>query len=187
MSKIISVKTIYDAWSKFLIAKIRLPDGKVIERQIEDHGRAISVLPYDPARRCAVLIRQFRAPVNMAAERKDLLETIAGIADEDDLAAAARREALEEAGLTLTELEHVGCYWSMPGISTERMDLFLAVYNEASRTGEGGGLADEHEDITIIEMPLSELAALTDSGGVEDMKTLALVQTLRLRRPDLFT
>ena len=186
MSKIISVKTLYEGWSKFLLAKVRLPDGKVIERQIEDHGRAVSVLPYDPERRCAVLVRQFRAPPYLAAEREDLLEAIAGIVDEDDFAAAARREALEEAGLTLTELEHVGCLWSMPGIATERMDLFLAAYRAADRTGAGGGLAEEHENITPVEMPLTELAALADSGGLDDMKTFALIQTLRLRRPDLF-
>ena len=91
----------------------------------------------------ALLVRQFRAPVYMSAGRDDLLEAIAGIVDEDDAAAAARREALEEAGLTLTKLDHVGCLWSMPGIATERMDLFLAVYREADRIGAGGGLAED--------------------------------------------
>jgi nudix-type nucleoside diphosphatase (YffH/AdpP family) len=186
MSMNVSVKTLYEGWSKFLLAKVRLADGKVIEHQIEDHGRAVSVLPYDPQRRCAMLIRQFRAPVYISAGRDDLLEAIAGIVDEDDVAAAARREALEEAGLKLAELNHVGCLWSMPGIATERMDLFLAVYREADRTGAGGGLPEEHEDITAVEIPLTELAVLADSGGIDDMKTFALIQTLRLRRPDLF-
>jgi hypothetical protein len=36
-------------------------------------------------------------------------------------------------------------------------------------------------------MPLGELAAMADAGTLNDMKTLALVQTLRLRKPELFT
>jgi hypothetical protein len=75
----------------------------------------------------------------------------------------------------------------MPGISTERMDLYLAPYTEADRIGPGGGADGEQEDITIVEMGLSELADMADKGLLTDIKTFALVQTLRLRRPDLFT
>jgi len=75
----------------------------------------------------------------------------------------------------------------MPGVSTERMDLYLAAYAEADRVGEGGGAPGEHEGITVVEMPLAELARLADGGQLTDMKALTLVQTLRLRRPELFT
>ena len=74
----------------------------------------------------------------------------------------------------------------MPGISTEYMHLYLAPYGQGDRTSDGGGLADEHENITVVEMELAELAALSDRGGLSDLKTFALVQTLRLRRPELF-
>ena len=187
MKKITDTQVVHDGWSTFLLATVALPDGTQIRRQIEDHGRAVVVLPYDPARRCAILVRQFRTPVNYVTGAQDLLECIAGIVDEDDLEAAARREAAEETGLTLKTLDHVGCFWSIPGISTERSDLFLASYDEADRTGAGGGLAEEHEDIAVIEMPLSELAAMADKGTLDDLKTFTLVQTLRLRRPELFT
>jgi hypothetical protein len=73
----------------------------------------------------------------------------------------------------------------MPGISTERMALYLAPYGQDDRVGAGGGV-DHDEDITVVELPLRELAALVDAGGLGDMKALALVQTLRVRRPDLF-
>jgi nudix-type nucleoside diphosphatase (YffH/AdpP family) len=186
MTRIISVETIYEGWGKYLIASIRLDNGETIRREIEDHGRAVSVLPYDPARKCAMMIRQFRPPVFLAAKRKALLEAIAGIAEGKKRADDARREALEEAGLSLKKLEHVGCVWTMPGISTERLDLFLAEYSESDRTAKGGGLAEEHEDITLVEMPLGELAALANSAKLEDVKALLLVQTLRLKRPELF-
>ena len=72
----------------------------------------------------------------------------------------------------------------MPGVSTERMHLYLASYSGRVREGPGG--ADEDEEITAIEVGLDELARLADGGGLADIKTLALVQTLRLRRPELF-
>ncbi|HEX2725117.1 MAG TPA: NUDIX hydrolase [Beijerinckiaceae bacterium] len=184
--QIIDVRTIYEGWGRLLAIRIRLPDGQVITREVEDHGAAVSVLPYDPDRRVATLVRQFRAPVFHATGQPDLLEAPAGMLDEDDPAACARREALEEVGLTLTSLEPVGAAWTTPGVSTELMHLYLAPYRAADRTGAGGGVADEHENITICEISLAELAAMADAGSLADVKTLALVQTLRLRRPDLF-
>jgi nudix-type nucleoside diphosphatase (YffH/AdpP family) len=186
MNTIVSIETIHEGWGKFLIATIRLKNGEEIRREIEDHGRVVSVLPYDPERRCAILIRQFRPPVFMKTKQKDILETIAGIVEDARRADAAKREAFEETGLKLKKLEHVGCVWTSPGVSTEQVDLYLAAYGEKDRTGQGGGLAEEHEEITIVEMPLAELARLADSGKLSDAKALLLVQTLRLKRPDLF-
>ena len=74
----------------------------------------------------------------------------------------------------------------MAGVSTEQMDLFLAEYSQSDRVSAGGGIDEEHENIEVIEMPLAELAAMTDSGALKDMKALVLVQTLRLRRPEMF-
>ena len=66
------------------------------------------------------------------------------------------------------------------------MHLYVAPYGAADRTGPGGGLADAHEHTTMVELPLAALAARADDGRLDDMKTLLLVQTLRLRRPELF-
>jgi nudix-type nucleoside diphosphatase (YffH/AdpP family) len=184
--EIVKTDTLYAGRSKFLLLTVRLPDGETMRREVEDHGAAACVLPYDRERRTAILVRQFRAPVFMAAHRDELVEAIAGIVESPDPAECGRREAMEEAGLWLGTLEHVGSVWTMPGVSTERMHLYLAVYREEDRTGPGGGLAGEHENTTVVEMPLAELAALAETGRLEDMKTALLVQTLRLRHPDLF-
>ena len=186
MSKIIRTEMKYQGYSRLLIATVELPDGQTIEREIEDHGRAVCVLPYDPARRTAILVRQFRAPPALVDGRDHLIEAVAGSVEEEACEACAYREALEEAGLKLRALEHLGTAWSMPGVSTERMDLYLAVYSEADRVGVGGGVADEHEGITVIELALSDLAAMADAGQIMDLKTLAVVQSLRLRTPELF-
>jgi nudix-type nucleoside diphosphatase (YffH/AdpP family) len=163
-----------------------LPDGSKFNREIEDHGRAACVLAYDPQRRTALLVRQFRAAVFLTSGETDLLEVVAGVVDAGEGADTARREAMEEAGVQLHNLETVAAVWTSPGISTERSEMFLASYSAADRTGEGGGLAAEHEKITVVEIALTELAALADTGRITDMKTLALVQTLRLRHPALF-
>jgi hypothetical protein len=72
-------------------------------------------------------------------------------------------------------------------VSTERQSLFLATYEAADRHSDGGGVAGEHEGITVIERPLAELAAAADQRRIADGKLLTLVLALRLRRPELFT
>jgi 8-oxo-dGTP pyrophosphatase MutT (NUDIX family) len=133
-----------------------------------------------------MLVQQFRAPILFAHRQDHTLEAIAGIEEEADPQATARREGMEEAGLALQTLEHVATVSTMPGISTERMTLYLAPYGSTDRVGSGGGLAAEHENITVIEMPIADLDVLMGSGRLVDLKTLALAQALKLRHPALF-
>jgi nudix-type nucleoside diphosphatase (YffH/AdpP family) len=184
--ELLDVETVYEGWARLMVAKVRLPDGRIAKREVEDHGDAVAVLPYDPVRRVAMLITQFRAPVFYKGESEDLLEAPAGLLEDEEPEPCARREAMEEAGLKLGALEPVATIWPMPGVSTERIHLYLAPYGEADRVGAGGGLAEEHEETTLVEIGLSELGARADAGRIQDSKTLVLLQTLRLRRPDLF-
>jgi nudix-type nucleoside diphosphatase (YffH/AdpP family) len=184
--EIAEVQIVHDGWGKFLVATVRLEGGELIRREIEDHGNAVGVLPYDPVRRTAILVRQFRAPMFYAIGLEQTLEVIAGGLKGDDPRVSIQREALEEAGLRLETLLHVLTAMSMPGVSTMRIALYLATYRQEDRVAEGGGLAEEREDITVVEMPLSELARSVDEGNLVDLSTGFLVQTLRLRRPELF-
>jgi nudix-type nucleoside diphosphatase (YffH/AdpP family) len=177
----------YAGWLSLSLVSIRMADGRVMRREVVEHGKATAVLAYDPERRMAMLVRQLRVPVYMTSSDDLLLEAIAGMLDDGtDAPTTARREAMEEAGLRLGELEFVANAWPSPGMLTERLSLFLAPYRAGDRVGAGGGLAEEHEQIEVVEMPLGELAALVDRGEVYDMKTLILVQTLRVRKPELF-
>ena len=183
---LLQVRTIHQGFSTFVVARVRLPDGAVVVREIEDHGDAVAVLPYDPQRRTAQLGRLFRAPPLYKGADPMLVEAPAGLIDEGESPeTAARREAEEETGLALGELERVGTVWASPGVSAERITLYLAAASFAGR-GPGGGKPGEHEGIEVREVPLSELAAMLDAGAVGDMKLLALAQALRLRQPALF-
>jgi nudix-type nucleoside diphosphatase (YffH/AdpP family) len=180
-------ETVYRGWTTVSKATVRTSRGETFSREIEDHGPGVAVLPYDPERRLALLVQQFRAPVFQLTGRSDVVEAPAGLLDADEPEACARREAMEEAGLRLTRLEWVAAPFSMPALSSEVLHLYLAPYSACDRIASGGGLAAEHEEITIVEQPLDELARAADHGEILDMKTLVLLLTLRLRRPDLFT
>lgn len=186
MATILSTEITHNRWSKLMVATIRLPDGQLTKRDIEDHGEAAVVLPYDPVRRVAMLVRQFRTPPYHVSGDGMMLEPAAGRLDEADPEACARREALEEIGLRLSLLEPVARVWTLPALSTERAWLYLAPYGEADRIAEGGGLPEEHEEIEVLEIPLTELAAMADAGTLTEIKLLLLVQTLRLRQSALF-
>jgi hypothetical protein len=112
--RLLATHTAYAGWAKFLIATIRLADGHTVEREIEDHGEAVCILPYNPVRRTAILVRQLRAPVLFAAGAQETLEAIAGVIENEDAAACVRREAMEEALLDLDAVEHIFTAWTMP-------------------------------------------------------------------------
>ena len=186
---IVSVRPIYQGWGRFMTAKVRLQDGTVADRQIEDHGTSVAVLPYDVERKVALLVCQPRTAATFASggQAEGILEAIAGRReDRGQDTDEARREAQEEAGVDLIELERVASVWSSPEVSTERVTVFLAVYTAQDRRSAGGGLVAEGESIAVVELALAELAAMADAGRLTDMKTMLLTQTLRLKRPDLF-
>ena len=183
--RIVETKVLFEGWTKFLAVTLQGPKGRSLERVVLDHGASVCVLAYDPDRRLALMVCQARVPLLYLGYRDQLMEAIAGRVDDEQPLETVRREAMEEAGLRVREVEHIGVCWSSPGVSTERFHLYLTPYSPDDRVADGGE-ADEFEDITVREIALSALVQLADGGRLADTKTLLLVQTLRLRRPDLF-
>lgn len=184
-TRIVHRETIYAGWVSLERLAIALPNGAVEERHLEDHGAAVSLLPYDPDRRTAILVSQPRPPVILAGE-SDLLEVVAGRLEPEGADYTVRKEALEEAGLHLRHVEKIAHIWSMPTISTERIHIYLAEYRSEDRIASGGGAADENECITVHELLLADIWARVLDGRISDAKTLILIQALRIRRPELF-
>lgn len=187
MSKLIRRSPIVKGWSSLDEVVVRHADGSTWRRTVEHHGVASAVLPYDERRKTCILVSMPRPAVLLTRADKHLLELPAGMVDDEEThEGAARREALEEAGLQLGELQLVVDLWTMPGLSTERVAIYLAPYTPASRIGPGGGVEAENEQITVHEMPLHSLGQLANSGALLDGKTLIATQALMLKRPDLF-
>jgi nudix-type nucleoside diphosphatase (YffH/AdpP family) len=181
------VNVLHRGWNTFGIATLTQPDGSVVQRALEDHGEAACVLPYDPDRRVALLVRQARVGPAFWGEAALFDEAPAGGLDGGAPEATAIREALEEAGVRLGALDPVAHAYSMPSVSSERLWLYLATYAQTDRTGPGGGLPDEGEQVFVLEVPLAELADQARTGRLPDLKTLVLIQALMLRKPELFT
>jgi nudix-type nucleoside diphosphatase (YffH/AdpP family) len=181
------LETVYQGYVTLMVATLAAADGSTFRREIEHHGHAVAVLPYDPARHTALLVSLPRAPVIWADGPPELMEVIAGMIDGEAPEACARREAMEEAGVRLDALEAFGAPWASPGVSSERMHLFLAAYSAADRITDGGGADGENEHITVMEVPLDQLWTWVEEHRIEDMKTLALILTLKVRHPELFS
>jgi nudix-type nucleoside diphosphatase (YffH/AdpP family) len=149
-------------------------------RESYDIGDGAAVLPLDRAAGKLMLIRQFRWPVFERGERHLLIEAVAGKLDGDTPEACVIREAREEAGILVTRLRLVTHCFMSPGAVTEKLSLFLADYDSAAPRQTGGGLADEGEDIEVLEITLDEGLAMAASGDIIDAKTIILLQAAKL-------
>ncbi|MFG6475148.1 NUDIX domain-containing protein [Microbacterium sp. P06] len=147
------------------------------QRETYDRGNGATVLLYDADRRTVLLTRQFRYPVYVNDHPDGmLLETAAGLLDDDDPETAIRREAEEETGVSLGEIDHVFNVYMSPGSVTERLHFYAAAYDGGSRTGDRGGLAEEGEDIELIELDIDEALRSIRDGAIQDAKTIMLLQ-----------
>jgi nudix-type nucleoside diphosphatase (YffH/AdpP family) len=154
------------------------------QRETYDRGNGATVLLYDPDRRTVLLTRQFRFPVYVNDHPDGmLLETAAGLLDDDDPATAIRREAAEETGVEIGELQHVFDVYMSPGSVTERIHFFAAAYDPASRVSAGGGLADEGEEIDVVELDIDQALSMIRNGRIQDAKTIMLLQWSMLDGP----
>ena len=146
------------------------------QRETYDRGNGATILLYDLVRRTVLLTRQFRFPVYVNGHPDGMLvETAAGLLDHDDPATAIRRETEEELGVQVGEMEHVMDVWMSPGSVTEQLHVYAAPYTPASRTGAGGGLPDDGEDIDVLELPFDQALDQISTGRIADAKTAAAV------------
>lgn len=151
-------------------------------REAYDRGNGAAVLLFDPERRTVVLTRQFRLPTFLNGNADGLLiESCAGLLDGDDPETCIRREAEEETGYRVRQPRKVFEAYMSPGSVTEKLHFFVAEYAPHDRIRTGGGLAEEGEDIEVIEMPLAEALAGVGSGAIQDGKTIMLLQHVALQ------
>ena len=165
--------------------RVRGPDGHWESRRAEtyDRGNGATILLYDTERRTVLLTRQFRYPVYVNDHPDGmLLETAAGLLDDDDPETAIRREAIEETGHEVVDIEHVFDVYMSPGSVTERIHFYAARYSDATALHAGGGVIEEGERIDNVELGFDEALAAIGTDII-DAKTIMLLQWAALRGP----
>lgn len=156
----------------------RRSDGawQSMTRDVFDRGNAAAILPYSLARQTVLLVKQFRLPTYVNGYDDLLIEAAAGLLDEASPEDRIRAEAEEEIGYRLHHVQKVFEAFMSPGVVTEKIHFFIAAYEPDMRVGAGGGLADEGEDIEVLELPFGDTLAMIADGRIVDAKTILLLQ-----------
>ena len=153
-------------------------------RETYDRGNGATILLYDLERETVLLTEQFRYPVYANGHPDGMLiETAAGLLDTEEPEAAIRREAEEELGVRVGPLTHVFDVYMSPGSVTERIHFYAAAYHPADRISPGGGLAEEGEDIQVLEVPFTAALRMIGESRIVDAKTVMLLQWAALSGP----
>jgi len=146
------------------------------KREVFDRGDAATLLPYNLANRTVVLTRQFRLPAYLAGHDDLMIEAAAGMLDDETPEKRIRAEAEEEIGYRLGDVRKVFEAFMSPGSVTEKLHFFVAEYEAAMRVGNGGGIAEEGEDIEVLELPIDSALAMISDSRIVDAKTIMLLQ-----------
>jgi ADP-ribose pyrophosphatase len=150
------------------IDTVRYPNGSTGELEMIRHSGASAVLPVlsdpdgdDPI---LLLVRQYRY-----AAGGWLYEVPAGRPEHpgEPWEQVARRELLEEAGVTAGELRHLTTIWTTPGFTDERIHLYLATNLSTGQTSY-----DPDEFMEPVRVPLSEALRMVRDGEIGDGKTI---------------
>ncbi|MCX9533475.1 ADP-ribose diphosphatase [Vibrio cholerae] len=150
-----------------------------VEREMFERGHAAAMLPYDPIRDQVVIIEQIRVGALEHAQPWQL-EIVAGVIDTDESAEqAARRESVEEAGLTVGRIEKITSYYPSSGGCSEKLDVFIGEV-DCSQAGGIHGLDCEGEDIKVHVMSRTEAYQLVKDGRIENGASIIALQWLAL-------
>ncbi|RQO41382.1 GDP-mannose pyrophosphatase [Variovorax sp. KBW07] len=178
------VTLLSDNW--FVLKTTRLDwrrsDGQwqPMHRETYDRGNGATLLPYNLAQRTVLLVRQFRYPVFVNGHDDLLIEAAAGLLDNAAPEERIRAEVEEELGYRLGTVTKIFESFMSPGSVTEKLHFFVAPYEPSMRIGAGGGLAEEGEDIEVLELHIDEALAMVADGRIADAKTVMLLYHAKL-------
>jgi 8-oxo-dGDP phosphatase len=133
--------------------QVRMPSGRIAERDVVEHAGAVGVVALDEAGR-VLMIRQYRHPVAAV-----LWEIPAGLRDVpgEPPSATAERELLEETGYRARDWRVLCDYFSSPGMTDERLRIFLARdLTEVPPAERDFVPADEEAQLQLAWVPLEQ-------------------------------
>lgn len=183
--KILKTEVLSDNW--YILRKItfeyRRKDGvwETQQREAYDRGNGATILLYNKSAQTVILTRQFRMPTYVNGNDSGLLiETCAGLLDKDHPEDCIRRETEEETGYQIRDVRKVFEAYMSPGSVTEILYFFVAEYTKEMKTGEGGGLTEDQENIEVLELPFEQALQMMADGEIRDGKTIMLLQYAQL-------
>jgi len=149
-------------------------------REVYDRGNGATILLYSKIKKTVLLIKQFRMPTYVNGNSTGmLLETCAGLLDNDSPEDCIRKEAIEETGFAVGKVDKLFEAYMSPGSVTEIVHFFAAEYDESQRQNAGGGVEDE--DIDVLEVPFSQALDMIKDGRIKDGKTIMLLQYAQIQ------
>jgi GDP-mannose pyrophosphatase NudK len=180
--QILNKETLVDKKYPLRNITFEMPDrnGKLLHQENEVYFRpdAVTVLLADRIQKRFLLTKQFRLPTFLNGNNAGfLVETCAGLIDENETPEeAARREVEEETGYAIANLRKVAGAYTSAGAITEFLHFFIADYDSHTKPESGGGLDQEGEDITSVEMGFEEARSKLITSELRDAKTIMLIQ-----------
>ncbi|ULQ50833.1 GDP-mannose pyrophosphatase NudK [Flavihumibacter fluvii] len=146
-------------------------------REAYDRGNGATILLYNKDQATVILTRQFRMPTFINGNKDGMLiETCAGLLDNDHPEDCIRRETEEETGYKITAVQKIFEAYMSPGSVTEILYFFVAAYEKEMKIGEGGGHPHEQENIEVLELDFTAALEMMKSGEIKDAKTIMLLQ-----------
>ncbi|WP_061707192.1 ADP-ribose diphosphatase [Pseudenterobacter timonensis] len=183
--EIIARETLYSGFFSLELYRFRhrLFNGEMsgeVRREIFERGHAAVLLPYDPERDEVVLVEQIRIASYETSSTPWLLEMVAGMIEEGETPEeVARREAQEEAGLTVGRTRPVLSFLASPGGTSERSSILVGEVD--ATTAEGiHGLADENEDIRVHVVSRELAYQWVEEGKIDNAASVIALQWLQL-------
>ena len=161
--------------------KMDSDDSETQVREVYDRGNGAVILLYNSAKKTVVLTRQFRLPTYLNGNSSGMvIEACAGLLDTENPEECIIRETEEETGYRLSSVKKVFQSYMSPGSVTEILHFFIGEYQSEMKVSDGGGLAEEHENIEVLEFPFNEAYQMIASGEIIDAKTIILLQYAKI-------
>lgn len=163
----------------------QLINGKWVNQSREsyDRGNGATILLYNLEKQTVILIEQFRMPSYLNGNESGMIiETCGGLLDGDNPETCIIKETEEEVGYKIKNVKKVFESYMSPGAVTEIIYFFIAEYNDQMKVSDGGGLASEHEEITILEIDFQNALKMIHTGEIKDAKTIMLLQYAQINK-----
>lgn len=150
-----------------------------IQRELIHRPEAAGVLVYNDAAQQFALIEQFRVGALDDVDSPWQLEIIAGVLDAQEKPEdCLYREALEEAGCSLFDLQHLFSFYPSAGACSELFHLYVA-QAELPETGSIFGMPDEGENIQLHVFDYADLTQLLTTGRLKNAPVIMALQWLQ--------